>query len=170
MARVLLALFLSLIGIFIIDQGIKEFFILKAMDLYALHQEELYAKTLTIYETACINLTLVFNKGVAFSMFAFLQEWLKWLQLALITGVLVYVIRLKQGCYSVPAGILIGAGLSNVYDRFIHGGVVDYVYWHCGFDFAIFNFADVMIDLAVLWLLILNFRPAFCNQTPKKEG
>ena len=170
MARVLLALFLSLIGIFIIDQGIKEFFILKAMDLYALHQEELYTKTLTIYETACINLTLVFNKGVAFSMFAFLQEWLKWLQLALISGVLVYVIRLKQGCYSVPAGILIGAGLSNVYDRFIHGGVVDYVYWHCGFDFAIFNFADVMIDLAVLWLLILNFRPAFCNQTPKKKG
>jgi len=31
---------------------------------------------------------------------------------------------------------------------------VDYVAWHCGFDFAVFNFADVMIDVAVGWFLI----------------
>ncbi|MEA3373114.1 MAG: signal peptidase II [Campylobacterota bacterium] len=164
MAKLLLALLLSLIGIFIIDQGIKEFMMLKAMELYSTDQESLYGQVLTIYETACINMTLVFNKGVAFSMFAFLEEWLKWLQLVLISGVLGYIVYLKKSCYSIPAGILIGAGLSNVYDRFIHGGVVDYVYWHCGFNFAIFNFADVMIDLAVVWLLILNFKPDLCRE------
>ena len=97
-------------------------------------------------------------------MFAFLQEWLKWLQLVLISGILGYIIYLKRSCYAIPAGILIGAGLSNVYDRFIHGGVVDYIFWHCGFNFAIFNFADVMIDFAVLWLLILNFKPKLCEE------
>ncbi len=163
MAKLLLALSLSLIGIFIVDQAIKEFFMLKAMELYVTDQQSLYDQVLTIYETACINMTLVFNRGVAFSMFAFLQEWLKWLQLVLISGVLGYIIYLKRSCYSIPGGILVGAGLSNVYDRFMHGGVVDYVYWHCGFNFAIFNFADVMIDLAVLWLLILNFRPEMCK-------
>jgi len=166
MTRALLALALSLIGIFIIDQGIKEFFILKAMEIYALPQEALYHRAFDIYETSCINMRLVFNYGVAFSMLAFLDEYLKWLQLVLIFGVLAYVIRLKKSCYMLPAGILIGAGLSNVYDRFVHGGVVDYIFWHCGFDFAIFNFADVMIDLAVLWLLILNLKPVFC---PKKR-
>ena len=90
-------------------------------------------------------------------MFAFLAEWLKWIQLALLAGVLGYTLWLKENRYFVPVGMMVGAGLSNVADRFIHGGVVDYVYWHCGFDFAIFNFADVMIDIAVVWLLILNY-------------
>ncbi len=109
------------------------------------------------YYTSCIDLILVFNKGVAFSMFAFLAEWLKWMQLALLAGVVGYTLWLKENRYLVPVGIMVGAGLSNVADRFVHGGVVDYVYWHCGFDFAVFNFADVMIDIAVVWLLILNY-------------
>ena len=41
-----------------------------------------------------------------------------------------------------------------VIDRFIHGGVVDYVFWHKWFEFAVFNFADVMIDFAVVILII----------------
>lgn len=109
------------------------------------------------YYTNCIDLILVFNKGVAFSMFAFLAQWLKWIQLVLLTGVVGYTLWLKENRYLVPVGIMVGAGLSNVADRFVHGGVVDYVYWHCGFDFAVFNFADVMIDIAVVWLLILNY-------------
>uniref|UniRef100_UPI003F6746EC signal peptidase II n=1 Tax=Thiomicrolovo immobilis TaxID=3131935 RepID=UPI003F6746EC len=146
MTRGVLALFLALAGIFIIDQNIKALF----LDGYRFYSD-------------CIDLTLVYNKGVAFSMFAFLESWLKWLQLLLIAGVLVYVLRLKKTCYMLPVGILVGAGLSNVYDRFVHPGVVDYVYWHCGFDFAVFNFADVMIDVAVLWLLLLNLKAHWCK-------
>jgi len=146
MTRGVAVLFLALAGIFIIDQNIKALFI----GGYRFYSD-------------CIDLTLVYNKGVAFSMFAFLESWLKWLQLLLIGGVLVYVVRLKKLCYMFPVGILMGAGLSNVYDRFVHPGVVDYVYWHCGFDFAVFNFADVMIDVAVLWLLLLNLKPHWCR-------
>ena len=146
MAKLVVALMLALIGIFMIDQNIKSLFV------------EGYR-----YYGSCIDLILVYNKGVAFSMFAFLAEWLKWIQLVLIGGVLGYVIHLRKACYAVPSGILIGAGLSNVYDRFVHGGVVDMVYWHCGFDFAIFNFADVMIDVAVIWLLWLNLRSNACK-------
>ncbi len=163
MVKSLLVLALALIGIFIADQGIKEYMVLKAMDIYSLPQEALYTRALDIYQTDCINLRLVFNHGVAFSMLSFLDEYLKWLQLILISGVLAYVVSLKKHCYMVPSGILIGAGLSNIYDRFVHGGVVDYLFWHCGFDFAIFNFADVMIDLAVVWLLFLNLKPRFCK-------
>lgn len=150
MFKLLLALSLALVGTFIIDQNIKAIFL------------EGYR-----YYGDYIDLILVYNKGVAFSMFAFLAEWLKWIQLLLIAGVLGYVIWLRESCYAIPSGILIGAGLSNVYDRFIHGGVVDYVYWHYGFDFAVFNFADVMIDLAVVWLLVLNFRPQLCRMRHK---
>ena len=133
-------------GVFIADQNIKWLFV------------EGFR-----YYTDCIDLILVYNRGVAFSMFAFLEEALKWIQLALLVGVIGYTLSLKKGCYNIPVGIMVGAGFSNVYDRFIHGGVVDYVYWHCGFNFPVFNFADVMIDVAVFWLLILNFRPQTCE-------
>lgn len=146
MLRPLVVLAFAALGIFIIDQNIKTLFV-----------EGLR------YYTNCIDLILVYNRGVAFSMFAFLEEALKWLQIVLLAGVVGYTLWLKKSCYILPVGIMVGAGASNVYDRFVHGGVVDYVYWHCGFDFAVFNFADVMIDIAVVWLLILNFRPRYCK-------
>ena len=151
MGRFFLLLLLPLVGIFIVDQNIKTLF-LEGLRYYS----------------DCIDLILVFNKGVAFSMFAFLEEWLKWLQLIMIAGIFGFIVWQRDICYAIPAGILIGAGLSNVYDRFIHGGVVDYVYWHCGFDFAVFNFADVMIDVAVVWMLILTFKPQLCQKQTKE--
>ena len=83
-------------------------------------------------------------------MFAFLGEYLKYIQLALIF-VLFYFFYKEKLITSHPiiSGILFGASLSNLIDRFLVGGVVDYVYWHCFFDFAIFNFADVCIDFAI---------------------
>ena len=115
------------------------------------------------YYTDCIDLILVYNKGVAFSMLSFLDEWLKYIQLVLVSGILGYVIYLKKLCFAFPAGLMLGGAFSNIYDRFVHGGVVDMVYWHCGFNFAVFNFADVMIDVAVVWILILNFKPKLCK-------
>ncbi|QOY52060.1 signal peptidase II [Candidatus Sulfurimonas baltica] len=144
--RLLAILTLTIVGVFIIDQNIKTLFV----DGWR-------------YYTECIDLILVYNKGVAFSMFAFLDEWLKFIQLILIIAILVYVVYLNDICYAFPAGLMLGGAFSNVYDRFIHEGVVDMVYWHCGFDFAVFNFADVMIDVAVVWILILNFRPKSCK-------
>jgi len=146
MVRSIVLLLLVMSTALLIDQAIKSIF-LGGFRLYSPY----------------IDLILVFNKGVAFSMFAFLEGALKWIQLALLVGVIGYTLWLKRACYLIPVGILVGAGFSNVVDRFIHGGVVDYVYWHYGFDFAVFNAADVMIDFAVLWLLLLNFRPQSCK-------
>ena len=146
MLKSIVILLLVMGSVFFIDQAIKSIF----LDGFRLY-------------TSYIDLILVFNKGVAFSMFAFLEGALKWLQLALLAGVIGYTLWLRKSCYLVPVGIMTGAGLSNVVDRFIHGGVVDYVYWHYGFNFAVFNAADVMIDIAVIGLMILNFRPQTCR-------
>ena len=98
------------------------------------------------------SLILTYNKGVAFSMFAFLEEYLKYIQLVLIIGVWLYLAFEKTLFRenTLALGFIAGAALSNVYDRFIHGGVVDYFFWHYGFEFAVFNFADVMIDVGVV--------------------
>jgi len=129
------------VGTFVIDQNIKALFL------------EGYYRA-----GECIDLQLHFNKGVAFSMFAFAGPYLKWIQGVLIAGILYYV--LKEGYlkkYAFPVGLLIGGALGNLYDRFVHEGVVDYVAWHCGFDFAVFNYADVAIDLAVVWIVVMVY-------------
>ncbi len=112
------------------------------------------------YENGCITLSLVYNRGVAFSMFAFLGEYLKYIQIVLILAVLGYLLYHKDlfQKYAIPAGMIIAGGVSNIADRFIHGGVVDFFHWHCGFDFpGIFNFADVMIDVGVVIILYISY-------------
>lgn len=139
---------LVVVGTFIVDQGIK------AWAMEAVNGVE----HAVIMEGSCINLELFYNRGVAFSMLAFLGDNLKWLQLVLIVGIIAYVLYegyLKE--YAFAIGLIVGGALGNLYDRFIHEGVVDYVAWHCGFDFAVFNYADVMIDLGVAIILLMTF-------------
>ncbi len=112
------------------------------------------------YEGSVISIISVLNKGVAFSMFSFLGENLKWIQLGLIV-ILGYVFLVSEDLlksYFIPFGLLIGSGASNLYDRFEYGGVVDYIFWHYKFEFAVFNLADVFINIGVgILLLIMLF-------------
>ena len=138
------------LGTFIIDQNIKSLFV------------EGYYRA-----GECIDLELHYNKGVAFSMLSFIGPYLKWIQSLLIVGILYYVFSegyIKR--YAFPVGLLIGGALGNVYDRFVHEGVVDYVAWHCGFNFAVFNYADVAIDVAVAWIIIMVY--FFPEESPEK--
>jgi len=146
--RSLIIFFLVVLGTFMIDQS------LKVMALDAVNGVE-YA---TIVKGSCIDLELHYNKGVAFSLLAFLGDNLKWLQLILIVGIIFYIFYENYiKTLAFPLALVVGGALGNVYDRFIHEGVVDYVAWHCGFDFAVFNYADVMIDLGVFIILLLSF-------------
>ncbi|GHS86762.1 lipoprotein signal peptidase [Campylobacterota bacterium] len=111
------------------------------------------------WESEAISITLTFNEGVAFSFFASIGSALKYIQTALVLGIMIYVFRAKLlADYALPIGILLGAGSSNVLDRFMHIGVVDYVYWHYWFDFAIFNLADVFIDCAIVMIVVIHIR------------
>ena len=108
----------------------------------------------------CISLILAYNKGVAFSMFAFLDGNLKYIQIALLSAGAIYLYFNKEvfSTYYIPIALLGAGGISNIFDRFIHEGVVDYIYWHCWFDFAIFNISDIYINIGVLFILIKSWR------------
>ncbi len=136
--------FLIFIIIFLVDQAVKFGF--------ANYDWNVNGPVMSLY--------LVYNKGVAFSMFSFLQEYLKYIQLLLVVAVLVYLYKnpqiFKQYYIAIP--LVFAGGLSNILDRFTYGGVVDYFYWHYGFEFAIFNFADVIIDLGVVLILYKQYQ------------
>lgn len=139
--RTLVVFFLVLIGTFIIDHNIKELFVL-GYD----------------WQSPCISLELHYNKGVAFSMFAFLGPYLKWVQGVLIAGIIAYLFLsglIKQ--YAFPLGLLLGGAIGNLYDRFTQEGVVDYIYWHCWFNYPVFNYADIMVIIGVAWIAFSEF-------------
>ncbi len=135
-------LFIVAVVIFIIDQYIKMVF----LNGYRVDSD-------------CISLILTLNRGVAFSMFSFLGESLKYIQVGVILIVLIYLLYEKEIIkkFPIPIGLILGAGISNIYDRFSEGAVVDYIFWHCGFNFAIFNFADVMIDIGIGVILLFTY-------------
>jgi signal peptidase II len=50
---------------------------------------------------------------------------------------------------------ILGGALGNVYDRFIHGYVIDFIDFHTStWHFATFNLADSAINVGVaIWLI-----------------
>lgn len=143
MKSIFLKFLVAFFVIFAIDQAIKW----------------LYVAGYGRYDGEFFSLILTYNRGVAFSMFAFLGENLKFIQTALLIVVFLYLVKERTilCSHAIAVGMILGAGSSNVLDRFIHGGVVDYVFWHKWFEFAVFNFADVMIDIGVVVILLQSF-------------
>ncbi|MDR0468192.1 MAG: signal peptidase II [Campylobacteraceae bacterium] len=146
MRKTLLIFFISFMVVLIIDQAIKQVF--------------LGGFT---WQSKIIDLYLVFNTGVAFSMFSSLGESLKYIQIALIASLFLFLYLEKEFFKEniLAIGFIFGAGSSNILDRFLHGGVVDYIAWHYKFEFAVFNFADVMINFGVFLIILrayLNYR------------
>lgn len=128
--------FLIFVSLFSIDQLIKFGFVNFDWDVYG----------------PVMSLQLAYNKGVAFSMFEFLGPYLKYIQITIFIFICIYLYRNKDVAneYYIPIALIFAGGVSNILDRFTYGAVVDYFYWHYGFKFAIFNLADVLIDIGVV--------------------
>ena len=143
--KLVIALYLFIV-IFILDQVVKYGFANLAWDV----------------DGPYMSLKLAYNYGVAFSMFSFLEHNLKYIQLAIVLIGTIYLFKNQNVFkeYYLPIALLYAGGLSNILDRFTYGGVVDYFYWHYLFEFAIFNIADVMIDLAVVIILYKQIKGA----------
>jgi signal peptidase II len=111
------------------------------------------------WDTNCLSITCALNDGVAFSMLAFLKSYLKYLQIVVIGAMAWYLFKESYfRKYPVELGLIFGSGISNLADRFAYTGVIDYVYWHCGFNFAIFNLADVLIDVGIALMLYKAYK------------
>lgn len=103
-----------------------------------------------------ISFYLVFNDGVAFSMLSFLQGYLKYIQIALIIIAGIFLVKekkfLNENTYALA--LIFTGGISNIYDRFFYPGVIDFIAWHYWFNFAVFNIADVCINLGVFIIIL----------------
>ena len=120
--------------------------------------------------TPFFDLVLAFNKGAAFSFLADHTGWQRWFFTAvalLIAPWLVFLINRHQNerVYACALALILGGALGNVIDRFVHGAVVDFLYFHIGrYGWPAFNVADSAITLGVVLMLISQF------QTSKKAS
>ena len=109
---------------------------------------------------AFLDLTLRWNTGISFSLFAGNSPAGRALLLAFTLTAIVLLGWWLSRCrsYLVGAGLgaIIGGALGNGADRVLYGAVVDYLDLHVmGAHFFVFNLADVAINVGV-GLLILD--------------
>ncbi len=74
--------------------------------------------------------------------------------------------------YKLIFGLIIGGAAGNLLDRFLHGSVVDFVWFRIpqiGFSFAIFNLADAAISVGVVLLFITLLFGGMRSQEANKE-
>ncbi|MGM0914341.1 MAG: signal peptidase II [Pseudomonadota bacterium] len=106
------------------------------------------------------NLTLLHNTGAAFSFLAGHPGWQRWffaiIAVGASIGLTLWMRRLKRDETLLAASLamIIGGALGNLYDRLVHGYVVDFLSFHvAGWYYPAFNVADIGITLGAIGLI-----------------
>lgn len=106
------------------------------------------------------NLTLLHNTGAAFSFLADHPGWQRWffaaIAVAATIGLSIWMTRLKRDEKVLGAclALIIGGALGNLYDRLVHGYVVDFLSFHAaGWYYPAFNVADIGITVGAIGLI-----------------
>ncbi|MWJ29029.1 lipoprotein signal peptidase [Halomonas sp. ZH2S] len=106
------------------------------------------------------NLTLLHNTGAAFSFLASHPGWQRWffalVAIGASVGLTIWLRRLKadETLLAGSLALIIGGALGNLYDRLVHGYVVDFLSFHvAGWYYPAFNVADIAITLGAAGLI-----------------
>ena len=111
-----------------------------------------------IFESAFLNITLIWNKGIAFGLFSFDEIYFYNLLSIIIAVVIValLVMAVKTiGFKRYYLFMIIGGALGNLHDRIFSFAVPDFIDFHIGsFHWFIFNVSDIFISLGVIGMII----------------
>ena len=126
--------------------------------------------------TPFLDLTLRWNRGISFSLFARDSASGEAALLAVTlaaTGLLAWwLARSRSALPAVGLGLIIGGALGNAIDRLAHGAVVDYLDLHAfGRHFFVFNVADAAINVGVVLLILdLLSGPARAKESKRRQS
>lgn len=137
----------------ILDQWTKRWFV----DHYTLYESR------PVIEDV-FSFTRTYNTGAAFSLFQDHPEWLTLFSIVVFGLMVVFRdhIFTRHPLEQTAFGLIAGGVVGNLIDRMRYGHVVDFLHWHGGFEWPIFNLADSFICTGVgLYLLagFLNRKP-----------
>ena len=113
-----------------------------------------------IFNSAYLNIVLIWNKGIAFGLLSFNESYLYniiSLIIAIIIIVLVIMSLKSQGFKRYFLLIIVGGALGNLHDRIFFKAVPDFIDFHVGnFHWFIFNVSDIFITLGVIGMIFFE--------------
>ena len=114
-----------------------------------------------IFSSKFLNISLVWNEGIAFGLFSFNEKiFYNILTIIILVIILIIFFMILQnvGFRKYSLLMILGGALGNVFDRIYHKAVPDFIDFHIGnFHWFIFNVADIFITLGVFFMIILEF-------------
>ncbi|AOM41252.1 signal peptidase II [Xenorhabdus hominickii] len=110
------------------------------------------------------NLMYAQNLGAAFSFLADKGGWQRWffaliaIVISVVLMVMMYRSSAKQKLSNIAYALVIGGALGNLFDRLVHGFVVDFIDFYVGeWHWPTFNIADSAICIGAALIIIESF-------------
>ncbi len=121
------------------------------------------------------NFLYVHNYGAAFSFLSDAGGWQRWAFSAIAFGVcsmLMFWMRrapAQQALVNSAYALVIGGALGNVFDRMVHGYVVDFLDFYVGnYHWPAFNIADSAICIGAVLIIIDSFKSEASSEATDK--
>ena len=117
-----------------------------------------FESVVDIYLTPYLNFYLIWNKGIAFGLFSFEENFIYQsisLAIFIISVVLIIMIINSDGFKKYSLILILGGATGNLFDRIYYSAVPDFIDLHIkGFHWFIFNVADIFITIGVICLIL----------------
>lgn len=147
----MLVILLLSVVLVLIDQ-VSKYFVLSEMFL---------GESIVIIENF-FSLTSHRNRGAAWGILQDSRLFFIVVTSILLVGIFVYLLKNVETFNvfdKIIASLIVGGAVGNFIDRFRNGEVVDFFDFKIlGYDFPIFNFADIFIVVGVFFLLVKIYR------------
>jgi signal peptidase II len=142
--------FIIVLIIFLADR-ISKMYILKLVEL---------ENTVDIYLTPYLNLYLIWNKGIAFGLFSFDNNYIYNLISSIIIAITIVILIMivkSNGFKKYCLMSIFGGSIGNLFDRIYFAAVPDFIDLHINnYHWFIFNIADIFITIGVLCLIYVE--------------
>ena len=136
--------------IFLIDRFSK---------IYVIYLDKKYLGS-EIFSSKFLNISLIWNEGIAFGLFSFNNQNtynILTILILLIISVVFFMIIKSKSYERYALSMILGGALGNVFDRIIYKGVPDFIDFHVGnFHWFIFNVSDIFITIGVILMIFLE--------------
>ena len=113
-----------------------------------------------IFSSEFLNITLIWNEGIAFGLLSFDDKFyynLITLLIAVITSIIIWLANKSKGVEKLGFLMIVGGSLGNLFDRIYYSSVPDFIDISINnFHWFIFNVADIFITLGVILLIYLE--------------
>ncbi len=149
--KISLSNFFLILAIFLLDRISK---------IYVIDQSK---KSLSnnLFLSDYLNISLMWNEGIAFGLFAFDESFFyNFITILIIMVIIIvfFMILKNKGYKKYSLILILGGALGNLYDRIFFGAVPDFIDFHIrDFHWFVFNVADIFISIGVIIMILSEF-------------